>query len=1008
MKPVRAQKPIFARTASYLAVCFLVAAGFITWPAQASPVSVTPPALVERVGDHLAFRAATNGAPIVSCQWQFNGTNLPGQATTTLSLTNIQLTNAGTYTLLATLTTGPAPAATATLRVTNGFIPLASTNLIVARLGDGVQSLNNSTGNTLYLDQFCTNGAYVSTTMIPDSGATALIEEGSGTTVGLVGSVLTLSSNQQYLNFAGYNQSLPNGGVTFTGSSIPRAIGAINGWGYYTLGLTNAGLYNGGSGQIRCAVSIDGIVNTFYTDGVATQGSIKTLTANQGSSGIPNSSAGGDPRVLDIFDGNLWVSSGDNNAGQAQGLYSFSGLPTGSPSTTATLNISTGASSDPNDFAFSPDGLTVYIADDDNYTSSSGVGGVERWDYNGSAWVFNYTLGTGAGNWGARGLTVDFSQFPGGGASARDAVVYATTAESSTNRLIRIADNSGAGSAVTVIAAAGPNQVFRGLRFGPVSYPVSPLESDMDDVNVTAYGAVGDGVTDCTAAFNSALSAGKSHNGIYVPMGRYVISSTLTVSEEEIQGKFAGGWPADTMPMPTLLIRVTSGPGLILENGSTLHGIAIAYDQSIPTTTNAPALQLRGNGVTLSSVRIQNPYDGLNTPNADTPGRARFSDVYIVSPVHVGMQISKSYDFTHYRNIEVRCPNAMSTGAAFIFERVDEGSYTGLIASNCLTGLEFDNDNSTSPAGGHFTGNFAGCSIYGCSNGITINGPHKIKIYGGEYSNLVNGVTVTNGDELTLVGGQWSVTTGPAVQVNGATNVIIDASLFSRRAPVAAPLLSADSVAMLTVDHCQFLPGSTGVQLGPNNLQAMVMGDSFEDGGISNLMNSGFIVGANLITASAPTGLTAVAGSRQVTLNWELAVGATNYNIGRSLISGGPYTIIGSAAALSYVDTGLTNGVTYYYVVSALRPAGVSANSAGVSATPLAPGLGFSVAPGGGLLLLSWPGWASNFSLYMTTNLSAPALWLPATNPVQSNNGFFNVSLPTTNNQREFFQLESP
>jgi hypothetical protein len=1011
LKPIRARNPLPLKKAILLAGCLSLTVFASSLSAQ--PVTISPPSRTQRVGDHLAFIAVASGAQPLAWQWQLNGTNLPGQTSSSLSLTNIQLTNAGTYSMRATLSSGPAPVATATLIVSNGALPLAATNLVVARVGDGLQSLNTTSGNTLYLDQFATNGNYVSTVMIPDSGASALIVEGGGASVGLDGSVLTLSSNQQYLNFAGYNQSLPNGGVTFTGSSLPRAIGAVNGLGYYVLCLTNNGLYDGAAGQIRCAVSVYGTFSDFWTAGIVSSPnqSVKTLTANQGSSGIPQNAAGYDPRVVDIFGGNLWVSSGNNSAGQTQGLYSFSGLPSGSPSSTAVLSVSTGANSDPNDFAFSPDGLTVYIADDDSFTTASGVGGIERWDYNGSAWVFNYSLGTGTGNWGARGLTVDFSQFPGGGSSARGAVIYATTAESSTNRLIRIADNSGSGSSATVLATAGPNQLFRGVRFAPPSQP-SALESDADEVNVTAYGARGDGVTDDTAAFNSAIAATRSgsvHNGVYVPLGKYVISGTLTLDGVELVGNLAGGWPADTLPMPTLLMRVTTAPGLILSNGASLHGIAILYDQGTPTTTNAPAISLQGNGLSISSVRIQNPYDGINTLSNATPGRARFSDIYVVSPAHVGVQITKCYDYVQYHHIEVRCTNAMSTGAAFVFGRVDEGNYTGLLASNCLTGLEFDNDPSTNPAGGNFTGSFAGCSTIACANGVTITGAHKVKISGGDFSDSNYGAVINGAAEVTLIGGRWQTASGQSVQIVSATNVIIDASMFSRPAAVAAPLVTANNLTTLTLNHCQFLPGSTGLQLGAGVFRAIVIGNSFEDGGISNLMTSGqFIIGTNLITASAPSGLEAVAGSGQVALNWEIAVEATSYNVKRSLTNGGPYTTVASPAGLAYTDTGLTNGTAYYYVVSALRPAGQSANSSQVSATPQALDLGVSLYPGGNQLTLSWPGWASSFTLYMTTNLSQPVVWLPVTNAVQSNNGVFNLILPTTNGGQEFFQLGPP
>jgi len=84
----------------------------------------------------------------------------------------------------------------------------------------------------------------------------------------------------------------------------------------------------------------------------------------------------------------------------------------------------------------------------------------------------------------------------------------------------------------------------------------------------------------------------------------------------------------------------------------------------------------------------------------------------------------------------------------------------------------------------------------------------------------------------------------------------------------------------------------------------------------------------------APTGLGATAGNAQVSLAWTASAGATSYHLKRSTTSGGPYTQVAAPSTTSAIDTGLTNGTTYYYVVSALNAVGESANSAQVSATP--------------------------------------------------------------------------
>ena len=84
-----------------------------------------------------------------------------------------------------------------------------------------------------------------------------------------------------------------------------------------------------------------------------------------------------------------------------------------------------------------------------------------------------------------------------------------------------------------------------------------------------------------------------------------------------------------------------------------------------------------------------------------------------------------------------------------------------------------------------------------------------------------------------------------------------------------------------------------------------------------------------------PVGLAATAGNASVVLSWTASSGAASYNVKRSTTIGGPYATIAPAlAATSYTDTSVTNGITYYYVVSAVDSCGESGNSAQVSATP--------------------------------------------------------------------------
>jgi cellulose 1,4-beta-cellobiosidase len=128
---------------------------------------------------------------------------------------------------------------------------------------------------------------------------------------------------------------------------------------------------------------------------------------------------------------------------------------------------------------------------------------------------------------------------------------------------------------------------------------------------------------------------------------------------------------------------------------------------------------------------------------------------------------------------------------------------------------------------------------------------------------------------------------------------------------------------------------------------------------------------------AAPTLLTATPGSGSVTLSWPAPSGASSYAVFRSTTSGGPYTQIATTTSTTYTDTGLTNGVTYYYVVQAINQFGNGGISPQASVTPQAgPGAptGVTATAGRRQVAVSWTAvsGATSYKLKRSTTNGGP------------------------------------
>jgi fibronectin type 3 domain-containing protein len=258
---------------------------------------------------------------------------------------------------------------------------------------------------------------------------------------------------------------------------------------------------------------------------------------------------------------------------------------------------------------------------------------------------------------------------------------------------------------------------------------------------------------------------------------------------------------------------------------------------------------------------------------------------------------------------------------------------------------------------------------WSASTGATTYNVKSATTSGGPYTTIAN-VTTTNFVNTGLVNGTTYYYVLSAVNFNGesANSAEVNATPFPPQPPAPPIGLTASPGNNLVILGWNPSTGATSYNVknatntgGPYTTITNMTATSFVDTNVTNGTTYYYVVSAlnqygesanssetnatpAPIPPPAPTGLTLMASNAQVSLSWAVSPGATSYNVKSATNNGGPYTIITNVTATSYIDTGLSNGTTYFYVVSALNAYGESPDSPQMSTTPFpTPALFYSV-----------------------------------------------------------------
>jgi BACON domain-containing protein len=276
-------------------------------------------------------------------------------------------------------------------------------NIVIYRVGDGTQPLTNG-GNSIFLDEYMTNGTYVQSLPMPTSffgGYYPLISDGQTVAEGAI----SRSQDGRFLVLMGYGAPLgflTNGAISSSASVlIPRVIATVDGSGHInsTTALTNS---LSDAESPRSAASTDGTNLWTIGDGAGdnspTVGGIRYLT--RGSSVVTQVfSTVTNFRQLNIYDNQLYFSDASGTAFRL-GTSTNQPLPTDASALYENLPGFYTNTNSPFGFAFfnlngGPNADTLYVADNSVGYPGEGDGVVWKYSLNGGTWVNTGSLGAG-------------------------------------------------------------------------------------------------------------------------------------------------------------------------------------------------------------------------------------------------------------------------------------------------------------------------------------------------------------------------------------------------------------------------------------------------------------------------------------------------------------------------------------------------------------------------------------------------------------------------------------
>jgi hypothetical protein len=474
-------------------------------------------------------------------------------------------------------------------------------DIVVSRVASGAPLTSSATAT--FLDEYNPiTHALVQTIALPTGAGNALTEGGTFTSEGR----LSAAADGHTLSIAGYRQT-PGGAI----SAVNGVIGLVNPDGTVdtTTQIPSADL--GSFESVRATAAADGL--GFW---VATGNFVRYVPFGNGGStaSIAVSNYFPSPSAAAISPaGQLYVDGGagaqSNGVPPIDGPASIdTGLPISAGQTGTVLagfpttRDAAGNFPTSQQFVISPDGNTIFVADSRTDT----FGGIlEFFQSTPGNWaeLGNLQIGSGADS-GLRGLSADFSGV--------NPILYATTTNTSVNRVIQITGGTLNGTApsfaFTTIATAAANEGFRGVALVPSAPGATPSSVTLTVAGDPSTYGTGDTLT---ASMDSSETGWVSFQQNGVEFGAApLVSGTATFTTA---GNLAAG--------SYNVVAVYTGDSTFAPSTSALQSVTI--NQATTTTT----LTESANPVATGILDTLTATIGSVPPGTAPTGTVTFTDV---------------------------------------------------------------------------------------------------------------------------------------------------------------------------------------------------------------------------------------------------------------------------------------------------------------------------------------------------------------------------------------------